>query len=159
MMILIKFLMGAIVLGVLSFGAFYNTIFALRTAIDPTELHAIEAHIQKKDGEYFLSPPFFRLPPLIVPIVKQGEVVAYYFVRMEMEASSLAVFSEAKVSLVKLIDGVFADLYAALGTLWQGAGDPDQSVIKERVQRVADQVMGKGKIKSVYIRDAVVNWV
>ncbi len=97
-------------------------------------------------------PPFFRLPTIRVPIVKDAKVTGYLYLKLEMEASSMDNFNEARILLSKLVDGIFTDLYSALSNLWISKENPKAEVIRERVLRVSNNILGKNKIKSVFVR-------
>lgn len=126
---------------------------------DETKGVEVDEEDAKKSGkkgmedQYMIEPPFFRLPTIRVAILKDdGKIAGYLHLKLEMEAASLDDFNEAKILLSRLVDGIFADLYSALSNLWVNKEDPKIEVIKERVQRIADKILGKGKIKSVFVR-------
>jgi hypothetical protein len=114
-----------------------------------------EKKIGKRDLNeelYVIEYPFFRLPTLHIPVLKDGKVTAYFHLKVGMEAFSPDTFNEARILQSRLIDGIFSDLYAALSNLWINNEDPKIEVIKERVLRVSNKILGKDKIKSVFAR-------
>jgi flagellar basal body-associated protein FliL len=116
-----------------------------------------EAYKPSEEQLYFLEPPFFRLPTFRIPIIRQGKLFAYFHLKIEMEANSHQSFDLAKFLLPRLVDRIFSDLYVAMSNLWSVTVDPTSEAIKERIYRVCEGVLGKGKIKSIYIPQIIID--
>ena len=112
----------------------------------------------KKREEYlkaFLEYPYFRLPMIAVPVVRDGRVHAYLHLRIAMRAISHESFKKSKILLPRLVDGIYSDLYKAFENLWNQRYDPTTSVIKERVFAVTEKILGKNHIDTIYLREIV----
>ncbi len=101
----------------------------------------------------FLEYPCFRLPVLIVPVIRDGRVHAFLFLRIAMKATGRTAFKKSKILLPRLVDGIYTDLYKAFGNLWNSRQDPATSVIKERIFAVTEKILGKNHIETIYLRD------
>jgi len=111
--------------------------------------------ILKREGalRLFLEYPCFRLPVLMVPVVRDGRVHAFLFLRIAMKATGRVAFKKSRILLPRLVDGIYTDLYKAFGNLWNPRQDPTTSVIKERIFAVAEKILGKDHIETIYLRD------
>lgn len=116
-----------------------------------------KAHKPAEEQLNFLEPPFFRLPTMRVPIVRHGKLFAYMYLKVEMEADSHETFDLAKFLMPRLVDRVFSDLYVAMATLWIETVEPSSEAIKERVYAVTKQILGKGKIKTIYVSQILID--
>lgn len=108
---------------------------------------------REDENEYAIEPPFFSLPTIRIAILKDdGKIAGYLHLKLEMEAASIDDFNTARILLPRLVNGIFEDLYSALSNLWINKENPKVDVIKERVLKVAEKILGKDKIKSVFVR-------
>jgi len=101
-----------------------------------------EGNISKSTTETFIE-----LPPFIIPVVKGDQVFA--FVRllvhvMTTDATSIYPFKPYEIILR---DRFFADVYGALCDQWLPGQEPNQDTIEKRLQRVADHIVGKDKLR------------
>lgn len=111
------------------------------------------------DQSYFLEPPFFYLPSLKIPILKEGKLVAYLHLKVEMEASSHDFFSFSKIFLPLLVDRIFTDLYISFSSLWFVGVNPQLKVVKGRLFKVGESTLGYGAIRNIYIRQLMIERV
>lgn len=118
---------------------------------------SIKDETQKREDalKLFLEFPYFRLPMIIVPIVRDGQVHAFLHLRIAMKATGRESFQRAKVLLPRLVDGIYGDLYASFSNLWNMRSDPKVSVIKERIFYATEKVLGQKHIETIYIREIV----
>ncbi|MES2607313.1 MAG: hypothetical protein V4544_01055 [Pseudomonadota bacterium] len=117
----------------------------------------IKDETQKREDalKLFLEFPYFRLPLIIVPIVRDGHVHAYLHLRIAMKANGREGFRRAKVLLPRLVDGIYSDLYKSFENLWNTRSDPKVSVIKERIFYATEKVLGHKHIETIYIREII----
>ena len=107
--------------------------------------------------QLFLTPPYFKLPVLSIPIIRGGVVAATLHLKLEMKASDRDSFERAKVLIDRLIDAIFTDLYGAFSNLWIQQYDPSPDVLKERVAECTKRVMGEGKVEDIYLKEIYFN--
>lgn len=117
----------------------------------------VKDETQKREDalKLFLEFPYFRLPMIIVPIVRDGKVHAFLHLRIAMKATGYESFKRAKVLLPRLVDGIYGDLYASFSNLWNMRSDPKISVIKERIFYATEKVLGNKHIETIYRREFV----
>lgn len=113
----------------------------------------IEQEKRKTALLLFLEYPYFRVPLITVPVVRNGQVHAFLYLRLAMKTTSHKSFRKAKTALPILVDGIYSDLYKAFENLWDARFDPTSSTIKGRVFTVTDQILGKKVIKEIYVRE------
>lgn len=114
-----------------------------------------EAQKREEALKFFLEFPYFRLPLIIVPVVRDGNVHAFLYLRIAMKAKGHESFKRAKVLLPRLVDGIYTDLYASFSNLWNMRSDPKASVIKERIFAATEKVLGYKHIETIYIREMI----
>ncbi len=94
-----------------------------------------------------VSPPFMRMEPLVIPIIRKEEVVAYLRLIPEIEVIPRQEFSVIQNQIYKLQDAFFTDLYSALNSLWIEKTEPKIETLRKRLQKISDKMFGEGKIK------------
>jgi hypothetical protein len=114
---------------------------------------AEETQIREEALKLFLEFPYFKLPVIIVPIVRKGRVYAYLHLHIAMKAKGRKSFIKAKVLLPRLIDGIHSDLYKSFENLWDEKSDPKTSVVRERIFYATENVLGKNIIETIYLRE------
>lgn len=117
----------------------------------------LKDEVQKREDalKLFLEFPYFRLPMIIVPVVRDGRVHAFLHLHVAMKATGDKTFKRAKILLPRLVDGIYSDLYASFSNLWNMRSDPKPSVIKERIFAVTEKVLGHKHIDTIYFREFI----
>jgi hypothetical protein len=117
----------------------------------------VKDEAQKREDalKLFLEFPYFRLPMIIVPVVRDGQVHAFLHLRIAMKANGRESFQRAKVLLPRLVDGIYGDLYASFSNLWNMRSDLKVSVVKERIFAATEKVLGHKHIETIYIREFI----
>jgi hypothetical protein len=114
--------------------------------------------IKKKREEslkLFTNYPYFRLPLISVPVIRDGYVHAHLYIFISMKAIDPKSYTKSRILLPRLIDGIFSDLYKAFENLWDERFDPKPSVIKARIFSVTEKVLGKDQIDTIYLREII----
>lgn len=101
----------------------------------------------------FLEYPYFRLPMLNIPVIRNGQPHSFIYLRLAMKATNYKAFTKAKILLPRLVDAIYSDLYKAFENLWDARSDPTALVIKERVFAMTDQILGQHVINEIYVRE------
>jgi flagellar basal body-associated protein FliL len=105
----------------------------------------------KKKKENIQQLKYVEMPPIVVSIVRDGRVVRMYSAQIMVEVVGSASEAAVKAQMPVLKDGFFQVLYG-LGALPQHVDVSRGSIAKTHLQKVADEVMGKGIVRAVLIQ-------
>lgn len=123
---------------------------------DASESDLKEEAQKREDAlKLFLEFPYFRLPMIIVPVVRDGRVHAFLHLHIAMKATGDKTFKRAKILLPRIVDAIYSDLYVSFSNLWNMRADPKPSVIKERIFSATEKVLGHKHIDTIYIREFI----
>ena len=104
--------------------------------------------------DYFIKFPFFRLPIIGVPVIKNNQWISTFFIHLEGEAASREVYDNIRILMPKITDAIFTDLYQNLCVFWF----PEQPVSpRNMASRAHDQIektLGTKTIKRIFVRDS-----
>jgi hypothetical protein len=104
--------------------------------------------------DYFIEFPFFRLPVIGVPVIKNNQWISTFFIHLEGEAASREVYDDIRIFMLKITDAIFTDLYQYLCIFWF---QEDPVSAKNMVSRAHDQIekiLGTKTIKKIFVRDS-----
>ncbi len=107
---------------------------------------------REEDLKAFVQAPFFNLPLIIVPVIRDGQVVAMLHFHVTMKATGRTSFERCKILLPQLVDGIFSDIYKSFENLWIPHTTPSPAVIKERIFYVTEKILGKGHVEAIFIK-------
>ncbi len=107
---------------------------------------------REDDLTTFVRAPFFNLPLIIVPVIRDGKVIATLHFRVTMKATGRTSFERCKILLPQLVDGIFSDIYKSFENLWILHSTPSPAVIKERIFYVTEKILGKGHVESIFLK-------
>lgn len=94
---------------------------------------------------------YWEVPALIIPIVKGDQVYAYVRILAQvMTRDATSIFAYKNYEPI-LIDHFFCDIYSALCDQWVPGNAPNQDTIEKRLQRITDDVVGKGKLRTFVV--------
>lgn len=102
-------------------------------------------------------PRFLDMDPLVIPIFAEDRVVAAIQIQLKLETKGVANEDLLNRMKPRLGDAFLSDLYAFIPRLVQKGGQLDVLAIKQRLQLVADKVVGKGKVDSVLVQSVTDN--
>lgn len=135
-------------------GAFVVPVASLRAAEEGEEgaapakpdPHARPA-IQPAPG----APAYVTVPLFIIPVIEGGQVTRQVSVGIGMELVKGKTLQDIKPKEAVLIDAFFRELYGLFGQRAAAERIAEPPIIKARLQRVADRILGAGVVKQVLI--------
>lgn len=102
-------------------------------------------------------PRFVDMDPLVIPIFSEDRVVAAIQIQLKIETAGVANEDYLNRMKPRLGDAFLRDLYAFIPRLVQKGGQLDVLAIKQRLQLVANKVVGEGKVSSVLVQSVTDN--
>lgn len=98
------------------------------------------------------QPRFIDMDPLVIPIFSEDRVVAAIQIQLKLE--TLGAANEIYLNTIKprLSDAFLRELYSFIPRLVQKGGQLDVLAIKRRLQMIADNVAGAGRINGVLVQ-------
>lgn len=112
-----------------------------------------KASQREADLQLFLEEPYFRLPVITIPTLRNNKMHGILHLRIIMKSINHAGFQIAKVLIPRLVDAIYSDLYKAFSNLWLTEYDPSPVVIQKRIQKVTSDTLGKGIIDEIYLKE------
>lgn len=113
--------------------------------------------LKNEKGAYFLKNPFFRLPCLKIPVIKEGKLVANVSIQFDMKAFGKESFFDAKILAPRLVDAIFRDLYGALQDRWFLENKISGETLSKRALEIANRVLNKDSVEMVFIKELFVS--
>lgn len=95
---------------------------------------------------------FVDLPPLTLPVVRDGDVERVVRVDLALELKSGADAPRVSADLPRLTDAFLVELYALVGHRLMEENRYDADVIKRRLQAASERVLGPGVVTAVLIQ-------
>jgi hypothetical protein len=92
-----------------------------------------------------------KLAPIIVPIIGGDRVVGQAGVRVQLVLADPGDFNIVDRARGRLVDAFFRDLYALFDQFQGAPANVSAAIIKQHLTRVADRVLGPGKIRDIVI--------
>ena len=99
-----------------------------------------ESYLEKVQKRYVSRMPYVMLPPMIIPVIKNHEVVGYLTIMPEIKGKNVEFYRKIVQELVFIRDEVFSDLFNALNRLWIGPEPPSAETIAGRIMHVVQTV-------------------
>ncbi|MBA4249563.1 MAG: hypothetical protein C0432_02195 [Candidatus Puniceispirillum sp.] len=101
----------------------------------------------------FLEEPYYRLPVIFVPAIKTNKLKGILNIRVVMKIDQRKAFNIAKNLVPRITDAIFVDLFKAFNLLWYPKYDPNPKIIKKRILKTIQEVLGKGGIDTIIIQE------
>jgi hypothetical protein len=118
---------------------------------------AEKIRIREEYLKLFLEEPYFQLPDVKISIIRKGNIMGILFLRIVMKAKGHTEFQKAKILLPRVLDAVFADLWEAMSTLWVVEVDPSPKLIKGRINKVTNEILGKDIVEEIFLKEYFFN--
>lgn len=100
------------------------------------------------------QPEFFRMPPFSVPTIREAGVVGQISLMVTLEVVGLSNKTKVIQKRQHLQSGFLRDLYG-VASINNGSGQALQlDTVKNRLNMVADRVLGAGVVKNVLVENA-----
>ncbi|MCB1652334.1 MAG: flagellar basal body-associated FliL family protein [Alphaproteobacteria bacterium] len=139
-------------------GAYFYFMKPAEASISEEEAGDHNEHAQKEDekgghGEHGAQGVFVELDPLILPIVDNTGVSQVVSMVIAIEVEDAANEELIKHMAPKLKDAFIQDMYGALNKHAALKGGVIQtSVLKERLNKVSQEIMGEGVVQDVLLQ-------
>lgn len=117
------------------------------------ELLAQQASQRAADLQLFLEEPYFRLPVITVPIIRNEKMMGILHLRIVMKSVDHEGFQLGKVLTPRLVDAIFYDLYCSLANLWLPQRDPTYKALLKRMHAMTTKTLGPKRIQDIYIKE------
>jgi flagellar protein FliL len=101
------------------------------------------------------APIFFNMRPIVLPVVVGNSIPRQVGILLTVELGDGHAQSEVRAKDRQLTDAFITELYRIYG--WR-SGDShvvNEHLIKDRLQIVADRVLGKGVVDAILIRQLI----
>lgn len=98
------------------------------------------------------QPRFIDMDPLVIPIFAEDRVVAAIQIQLKLETMGAANETYLNKLKPRISDAFLRELYAFIPRLVQKGGQLDVLAIKRRLQMIADNVAGPGRINGVLVQ-------
>lgn len=112
--------------------------------------------LSKKQNKYYSCKPYFLLPTLNVPVIREGEPAYTITILIELKVIEKLEHQNTKMYIPCLIDGIFMDLYKSFGLLWIPPQLPSSNILKERILAACQKILGKNIIENAYIHKLII---
>lgn len=116
----------------------------------------VDVKAAEKNKAKFLNedelPEFVQLDTVTVSIIKDGRVVAYLQVEIELEAHDAKGSEKLTLALPFVHHAILMDLHGAMNALWVTNTDPSVPSIKKRIERVVEKKLREDIIKVINVR-------
>jgi hypothetical protein len=96
---------------------------------------------------------FVEVKEMIIPVIQSREVKGFFSVTFTLDCPSMSAHDKVQKYLPLLRDKIFWDLYILLGIIWRDDLYVDIQHFKQRLLRLAQQLLGKEAVKEVLIID------
>lgn len=112
--------------------------------------HKDEKETEKKPKEE--PPRFVEADPLAIPIFQDERVAATIHIQLKLETVGEANYATIYKSKAKLRDAFLTELHGFIPRMLKKTERIDVSILKTRLQMVADRVLGPGVARDILIQ-------
>ena len=97
-------------------------------------------------------PRFIDMDPLVIPIFAEDRVIAAIQIQLKLETLGAANERHLNAIMPRISDAFLRELHSFIPRLVQKGGQLDVLAIKRRLQMIADNVAGPGRINGVLVQ-------
>jgi flagellar FliL protein len=120
-------------------------------ALSASPAYASEKASEGKEGEPKIS--FIAMDPIILPIIDRDGVTQTISLVVSLQVGNAADADEVKANLPRLTDAYLSDMYGTLSAKSaMQSGVIKVSMLKARLVKISQAVMGKDKINDVLLQ-------
>lgn len=112
-----------------------------------------QASQREADLRLFLEEPYFRLPVITIPILRNEKLYGILHLRIVMKSVNHDGFQTAKVLIPRIVDAIFENLYVSFANLWLSHLDPTAEIIQKRLEKTTLETLGAGKVDQIYVKE------
>jgi flagellar basal body-associated protein FliL len=101
------------------------------------------------------APTFVKLPPIVLPVIEGNSVTRQVGISVTLELAEGQTLQSIEPQRRQLMDAFITELYRIYG--WRSTADHvvNDALIKDRLLRTADRVLGAGVVHAVLIGQLV----
>jgi len=95
---------------------------------------------------------FVELEPMVLPIIREGQVTLHLTVMLAVELTTP--LPEIEVARIQrpLRDAIFSELHAVYALRHVQEKGFDHPIVRERLTRASERILGSGEVKAVLVR-------
>lgn len=97
------------------------------------------------------APSYVVVPLFVIPVIEGGQVTRQVSIGVGLELVKGKTLQDIKPKETVLVDGFFKELYGLFGQRASADRLADPPIIKARLMRVADRILGPGVVQQVLI--------
>ena len=94
-----------------------------------------------------------KLDPIILPVIREGQVTLHVTVVVVIELTKAVPLSELRVFSHPLRDSMLSELHGMYASRYVQERGYNLPVVKERLSKAAERVLGAGSVKAVMLKD------
>jgi flagellar basal body-associated protein FliL len=94
-----------------------------------------------------------RLDPIILPVIREGQVTLHVTVVIVIELTKAVPLSELRVFSHPLRDSMLSELHGMYASRYVQERGYNLPVVKERLSKAAERVLGAGSVRGVLLKD------
>ena len=94
-----------------------------------------------------------RLDPIILPVIREGQVTLHVTVVVVIELTKAVPLSELRVFSHPLRDSMLSELHGMYASRYVQERGYNLPVVKERLSQAAERVLGAGSVKRIMLKD------
>ena len=128
----------------------YNLLLCMSFAASPVVAADDDDTNSKKSKAEVPNPIEHDLEPIIVPVIKNGKVMAYLRLTLKLVTKDKVAFQPFIGFLPRLRDAYFSDIFSAMCDQWLPYKDPVPATVLTRLQKITNSVIKTEEIV-VYI--------
>jgi flagellar FliL protein len=95
---------------------------------------------------------FIELEPLVLPIIREGQVTLHLTLVLSVELTTPMPKPEVARMQRPLRDAIISELHAVYALRYVQEKGFDHPLVRERLLRASERIMGQGEIKDVLVR-------
>ena len=94
-----------------------------------------------------------KLDPIILPVIREGQVTLHVTVVVVIELVKAVPLEELRVFSHPLRDSMLSELHGMYASRYVQERGYNLPVVKERLSKAAERVLGAGSVKAVLLKD------
>jgi hypothetical protein len=94
-----------------------------------------------------------KLDPIILPVIREGQVTLHVTVVVVIELTEAVPLQQLRVFSHPLRDSMLSELHGMYASRYVQERGYNLPVVKERLSKAAERVLGAGSVKAVLLKD------
>lgn len=101
------------------------------------------------------GPVLLELDNMVIPVIRDRRIERHVVVRVTLELQDSATRDEARRIHARLRDALLHDLHDYYSYVWPQEEALDLAVLRHRIRRTSDRVIGAGKVLDAVVQGGV----